>query len=311
MDKESDYEVVIIGGSYAGLAASLSLGRAKKNVLIIDGGNSCNKQTPFSHNFLTHDGSTPTNIARVGLAQVLKYPTIRFMKNIVLTISGEDNGFLVNTSSNQIYCKKLIFATGIKDTLLDIPGFSECWGISVIHCPYCHGYEYRDQTTGILMNGDSAADHALFIQNWAGNLSLFTNGPSTISVEKRHLLTASNINIIETNIRQIVHQNGQLQHFVLADDRKQKIDVLYTALPFVQHCTIPERMGCRLTTQGYIEVDELRRTTVPGIYAAGDNSAPMRSVAGAVAAGTTAGALLAREIIMEQANHFVKSNNNK
>src|SRR5690606_24367400 len=144
-----DFEVIIIGGSYAGLSAAMALGRALRHVLIIDGGQPCNKQTPHSHNFITQDGKTPKEISSLAKQQVEEYETIKFYKGLAANATKTDKGFKITTDTNDTFtAKKLIFATGLKDIMPGIIGFAECWGISVNHCPYCHGYEYRNKNTG-------------------------------------------------------------------------------------------------------------------------------------------------------------------
>jgi thioredoxin reductase len=137
MEKNSAYDVVVVGGSYAGLSAGMALGRSIRKVLIVDSGKPCNAQTPHSHNFITQDGAKPAEIAAQAKAQVLQYPTVHFLTDLVVSVSGADHQFVVNTAENgQFTAKKLLFATGIKDLLPEIPGLAACWGISVIHCPY-------------------------------------------------------------------------------------------------------------------------------------------------------------------------------
>ena len=131
-----------IGGSYAGLSAALSLGRAMRRVLMLDSGQPCNWQTPHSHNFLTQDGSPPAALAAVARAQVLAYPTVQLRNDLATGVTGAS--FTVTTAAGPtVRAKKLLFATGICDLLPPVPGLATCWGISVIHCPYCHGYEYQ------------------------------------------------------------------------------------------------------------------------------------------------------------------------
>ncbi|MDO7742673.1 MAG: NAD(P)/FAD-dependent oxidoreductase, partial [Pedobacter sp.] len=165
MNKENTkFDVVIIGGSYAGLSAAMALGRALRNVLVIDSGKPCNAQTPHSHNFITQDGETPAAIAAKAKEQVMQYPSVQFLNDIAVAVSGENSNFSVSTSAGlNIHAKKILFATGVKDIMPAIEGFAACWGISVIHCPYCYGYEYKSQPTGILMNGDMAIDMAELI----------------------------------------------------------------------------------------------------------------------------------------------------
>src|SRR5690606_34953225 len=157
MTVNKKFDVIIIGGSYAGLSAAMALGRSLRKVLIIDSGKPCNATTPYSHNFLTQDGSTPLKISTIARTQVEKYDTVTFYQGIALQATKRNGPFSIATATGEIFNgKKLILATGIKDKLPDIPGFAECWGISIIHCPYCHGYEYHHQNTGILANGDAA-----------------------------------------------------------------------------------------------------------------------------------------------------------
>ena len=145
MNYQPKYDVIIIGGSYSGLAAGMALGRALRNVLIIDSGNPCNKQTPHSHNFLTNDGKSPAEIAGVAKEQLRIYGTVRLINGLAMTGIKTETGFKIQVQSGETFSsKKLVFATGIKDIMHDIPGFAECWGISVLHCPYCHGYEVRN-----------------------------------------------------------------------------------------------------------------------------------------------------------------------
>src|SRR5690606_19696546 len=167
MTENKVFDVIIIGGSYAGLSAALALGRSLRHVLIIDSGAPCNRQTPHSHNFLTHDGEPPARIATQARDEVLRYDTVRFVQDTATEAVSQEHGFAVTTASGDRYtAQKLLFATGVRDLMPDIPGFADCWGISILHCPYCHGYEVRGRTTGVLANGDTGYELAMFINNW-------------------------------------------------------------------------------------------------------------------------------------------------
>jgi thioredoxin reductase len=301
MKQDKQYDVIIVGGSYAGLAAGMALGRALRKVLIIDGGNACNKQTPHSHNFLTNDGKTPKAIASIAKKQVRMYGSVDFLNAIVTAGSNAQNGFKIQIQSGETFtAKKLVFATGVKDIMPDIPGFAECWGISVLHCPYCHGYEVRHQKTGILANGDAAFDLSTLISNWTSDLILYTNGKSALTKQQVEKLLKHKINIVETEIERLEHKNGYIENIIFKDGRKASVKALYARLPFVQHSFIPHELGCEITTEGYIKIDEAQRTTMHGIYACGDNTTRMRTVANAVSMGTTAGLMLNRELIEQE-----------
>lgn len=292
------YDVVIIGGSYAGLAAALSLGRARKQVLIIDNGKPCNATTPHSHNFLTQDGSTPAEISSLGKEQVLKYPTVNFIADTAVSLSEENDRFEIGLHSGEkAAARKVVFATGIKDQLPAIEGFADCWSISVIHCPFCHGYEYADEETGIIINSDEAMNFGRFIKNWTKQLTIFTNGKAVIKTDDQILLDKMGIPVVEKNIAKIEHQQGYMNSIVFSDGSTATLKALYARLPFTQHCGLISEAGSKLNEQGYVMVDNFQQTTVEGIYAAGDNTSPMRSVAGAVAAGTKTGAMIAHALV--------------
>jgi thioredoxin reductase len=295
------FDVIIVGGSYSGLAAGMALGRALKRVLIIDSGKPCNRQTPHSHNFLTQDGKTPHEIATLARQQVARYDTVEFFNGLVISGCKTPQGFDIQTATGESFgAKKLVFATGVQDHMPALEGFAECWGISVIHCPYCHGYEVRNQKTGILGNGEYAYEFSMLISNWTKELTLFTNGTSALTAEQTAKIESHGIKIVETEIEKLAHVEGQLQHIAFTDGNSFSLTALYARPSFEQHCTIPESLGCELTEDGYLKVDPFQKTTVSGIFACGDNTTRMRSVANAVAQGTTTGALVNREIILEE-----------
>lgn len=287
------FEAIIIGGSYAGLSAAMALGRSLRKVLIIDSGFPCNRQTPHSQNFLTQDGKTPKEVSALAKQQVEKYDTIKFYKGFATSGTQTENGFEITTDTNEKFtAKKLIFATGIKDIMSDIKGFSECWGISVIHCPYCHGYEYRNKNTGIIANGTAAFHLASLVNNLTKNITILTDGEADFNSEQIDKLKEHRIKIIETKISELEHDNGFIQNIIFSDGSKMSFDAAYASIPFTQHSDIPFLLGCELTEQGYIKVDNFQKTSVDGIFACGDNSVMMRSIANAVYSGNLAGAMV-------------------
>jgi thioredoxin reductase len=294
------YDVIIVGGSYAGLSAAMSLGRSLRKVLIIDSGLPCNRQTPHSHNFITHDGETPKAIADKAREQVLKYETVHMQHGLAVSATKTADGFELTTGDGVVLAtRKLLFTTGVKDLMPPIPGFAGCWGITVIHCPYCHGYEVKQEKTGIMSNGEIGFDFSKLVANLTTDLTLFTNGKSTLSLEQQEKLQKHKIAVVETEIAGLEHRNGQLKQVLLKDGSTIPLKAMYAKIPFVQHCNIPVQLGCALTEQGYIAVDVLGRTSVPGVYAAGDNTAMMRAVSLAVAGGGMAGAGINKELVEE------------
>jgi thioredoxin reductase len=297
---QTQYDVIIIGGSYAGLAAAMSLGRSLRKVLVIDSGKPCNRFTPHSQNFITHDGEIPATIAQKAKEQVLAYPTVSFMEELAVSAAKSSNGFNVDIDKDEIFtAKKLLFATGVKDNLPEVDGLADCWGISVIHCPYCHGYEYREQATGILGNGDGAYHHALLVRNLTPNLSVFTNGPQEFTTEQLQKFDRNGIAVFESAALSVSHKDGYLNKLVLEDGSQHKLSVLYLRPHSTQHCEIPLQMGCKLNEHGFIITDMMQKTNLTGIYAAGDCTSQMRSVSNAVAQGNMAGAAINMELCTE------------
>jgi thioredoxin reductase len=301
MTHKNTFDVIIVGGSYSGLAAGMALGRALKKVLIIDGGNPCNRQTPYSHNFITHDGDTPAEIAALANLQVRNYNTVKFFDGLATSGAKTKDGFEIQVASGETFtAKKLIFATGIRDVMPDIEGFAACWGISVLHCPYCHGYEVRHEKTGLLGNGEFGFDLAKLISNWANDLTLFTNGNSTLTVEQIAKLEKHQVKIIENKIERFEHNNGYLKKIIFQDGTTSNLTTMYAPTTFEQHCIIPASLGCEFTNEGYIKIDSFQETSVIDVYACGDNATRMRTVANAVAMGTSAGMIVSKKMIFEE-----------
>lgn len=300
MTVKQHYDTVIIGGSYAGLSAALVLGRSLRRVLVIDAGQPANRQTPHAHNFLTRDGATSAELSAIARQQVSQYPTVQFWSDKVTSAQAISSGFSVSTGGGvQFQARKLVLATGVYDIMPDLPGFAECWGRSVLHCPYCHGYEVHDEPLGMLANGDVAYEMATLIQNWSHQLNLFTNGPSTLTEVQQQTLAQLSIPIVQTPITAIEHETGLLTALLLADGSQVRPKAVFARVPFRQHTNIAAQLGCLLMENGLIETTEFGETTVPSIFAAGDATTLFRQVSIAVANGAKAGAWLNHELVAD------------
>lgn len=285
-------EVVIIGGSYAGMSAALTLGRSLRDVLIIDNGRPCNRQTPHSHNFLTRDGATPAFLSAVAKEQVLAYPTVECLDETVNSVEVVEDGVLVNTSDGlQFHARKLLLATGVKDELLTIPGFAECWGISVLHCPYCHGYEVRDEVMAVLSNGDMAMEFSQLIRQWSKRIKLLTNGDPMLTQKQLAQLEKVCIPVKSSPVKSIFHKDGYLYQVQLENGSLIPLKTIFARVPFSQSPLV-QQLGLSLNDHGYITVNPFQQTSLPRVFAAGDCTTPMRSVSTAVAQGTMAGAAI-------------------
>jgi thioredoxin reductase len=183
----------------------------------------------------------------------------------------------------------------------DLAGFSECWGISILHCPYCDAYEVSDTPIGVIANGNAGFELAKLVHNWTKKLTLFTNGIATLTSEQIEKLGQHGIGLFEKEIRAIEHENGRVKHLLFKDGSTFELSAIFSKVTTVQHCDLPQKLGCELTDAGLIKIDDTQQTSMAGIFAAGDNSTPYRAVAVAVASGTKAGAYLNKALIDE---HF-------
>jgi thioredoxin reductase len=295
------YEVVIIGGSFSGLSAAMSLGRSMRKVLIIDNQQPCNIQTPHSHNFLTQDGKPPLEILAEARRQLEAYPTVEFINDTAISASKSEDLFGIKLKENgEVKAPKLVLAWGLKDDTSKIEGLAECWGISVIHCPYCHGYEVKNQPTAIIANGNEAFEYLKMINHWTKNLTLLTNGSSTLTEEQSQKIQSKGTQIIENQITKINHLAGNVASISLNNAEDFPISVIYHRTPFAQKSDIATQLGCEFDEMGLIKVNDFQQTNLKGVFAAGDNTTPLRQVANAVAKGSLAGVMANRELIEDE-----------
>jgi thioredoxin reductase len=301
MKRANHFEVIIVGGSYAGLSAAMALGRSLRKVLIIDSGLPCNRQTPHSHNFITHDGEAPASIAQKAKTQLLQYSTVEFFDGLGVHATKVDEGFVVTVQTGEEFLsKRLVLATGIRDLLPEIPGLAACWGITVIHCPYCHGYEFRGQRTAIMANGERAYHLATLVNNLTDKLTILTGSAPDFTSDQMTRLRAHQIEVVPDEVSAIIHEDGQVKQVAFSDGRVMPFSAIYAAVPFVQSSDIAASLGCQFTEQGRIQVDPMQKTTIEGVFACGDNASTVRSLASAVYSGNLAGAVINQELTESQ-----------
>lgn len=294
------FDVIIVGGSYAGLSAALVLGRALRTVLVIDSGQPANRQTPHSHSFLTRDGETPAQLATIARQQALAYPTVQLLEDTAIKARRSGAGFEITTHNQQTFsAKRLVLATGLKEQFPALPGFADCWGISILHCPYCHGYEVKDEVVGVLGNGEMGFELAKLIQHWNPGLTLFTNGPAELTTEQTAKLQSHTISIVETPLMALQHQQGRLHALELADQTVRPIQALYAHPALGQTADLAAQLGCEHDEKGLVIVNEMGKTSVEGVFAAGDTQTMMRQVSVAATNGMKAAVGINRELIDE------------
>jgi thioredoxin reductase len=298
-NNDPNFEVIIIGGSVAGLSAAMSLARSGRKILIVDSSNPCNKKARQAHNVITLDGVSPLEIVRRAKEQLAVYPTVQFLSGeVVKAVKTVDDFELSLSSGAKLKAQKLVLATGVRDLLPDIPGFAEAWGVSIFHCPYCHGYEVFHKPLGVWANGENGFEFGKVIHNWSSQLTLYTNEKSTLTAEQAGKFAQHGIRIQEQELVSVEQQEGHI-NLVFKDGSKESVAGLFARVPFEQHSDLAVQLGCEMTDFGLIATDEFEKTTVHGVYAAGDNATMFRSISMAMAAGTKAGAVLNRELIHE------------
>jgi len=287
------HDVIIVGGSYAGLAAALQLGRARRSVLVLDGGQRRNRFVSASHGFLGQDGTSPNEIAARGKAEVLAYPTVEWRDALVTELQATAGGFVVQSASGPHRARRLIVATGVIDELPSIAGVAERWGKSVFHCPYCDGYELARGRLGVLATSPPSIHYSQVVADWSapGQTTLFLDARVEPSPEELSELGAAGIAIER---EKVVAAEGPEPGIVLRlqDGRTSALAGLFvmprTRLPG----GFAEQLGCELE-QGpagpFFKTDDSKETSVPGVFACGDAALAKGSVSFAVADGVRAG----------------------
>jgi len=288
-------EVIVIGGSYAGLSAALQLARGRRRVLVIDAGRRRNRNAAHAHGFLGQDGRDPADIAAKGRAEVLAYPTARWIETSAESVSRVDDGFAVTVATGELLvAERLILALGVIDELPDVPGVAERWGQSIFHCPYCHGYELGEGNIGVVATTPLSVHQAMMLPDW-GKTTYFTHGFEP-TPEERAALERRGVKIEPSPVVRVENRATVR----LADDRA----LSFAGLFLVPRNRIAGRIVADLgleteeaPTGSIIKTDMMKTTSVPGVFACGDAAMAAGSVAFAVADGARAGIGAHRSLI--------------
>jgi thioredoxin reductase len=287
------HDVIIIGGSYAGLAAALQLGRARRTVLVLDAGQRRNRFVAHSHGFLGHDGASPDEIWAKGKAEVLAYSTVTWRDEPVTKLRRASNDFAVHTSSGDYQGRRLIVATGVVDEPPTIPGVAERWGKSVFHCPYCDGYELARGSLGVLATTPASIHYAQIVAEWStpGDTTLFLDERFEPSPEQLAALATHRIAVERAKI--VGAEGGERGIALrLQDGRTRSLAALFVMPNTYLPGAFAEQLGCEVEqgpTGPFIKTDESKETTVLGVFACGDAALAKASVSFAVADGVRAG----------------------
>lgn len=285
------FDFVVIGGSYAGMAAALQLARARRNVLVVDDGQRRNRFVDAaggtSHGYLTQDGRPPGEIAADARSELLFYPSVEWCQGTAEEAhQAQDGSLRFRVNDTTIVARQLIIAIGVKDDLPDVPGLAERWGRSVFHCPYCHGFEASAGPIGIIAASPVALHHGVMLPDW-GRPTMFLNGVYEPSAEDRATLARRGTQVESVRIARI---DGYAD-VVLEDGRVLSMNTLFTQPRTVLSSSIATQLGCAMDNGPsgmFIRVDEFKATSVPNVFACGDAARMAGNVTLAVADGAMA-----------------------
>jgi thioredoxin reductase len=295
---KTHYDVIVIGGSYAGMAAALQLARGRRQVLVIDAGVRRNRFAKTSQGVLGQDGKSPEVIASEAKAQLLLYPNISWIEGSVNSAEKAGDLFAVTISDNIFNARRLVLATGVSDKLPAISGLQERWGKSVFHCPYCHGYELNQGPLGVLAVGEVSMHQAMLIPDW-GPTTLFTNNCFTPTEIQLQQLAARKVSIETDVVTEVFGERAQIR---LAGGRVIELAGLFVASLTTPASSIAKDLGCELAESPmgfYVKTDDFKQTTIPGVFACGDLARAAGSVTFAIGDGALAGFGTHRSLIFE------------
>ncbi len=298
------YDVVVVGGGAAGLSAALVLGRARRRVAVIDASAPRNAPAAHMQGFLSRDGMPPAELLAAGREEVTGYGVQVIHGQVAGIIKNREAGFVVRlTDGPEFTARRILLATGVRDELPNIPGVRERWGRDLLHCPYCHGWEVRDQPIGVLGTHSGSVQHALLIRQWSGDTVFFAHTHELTS-EERAQLHARGIHVVDGEVARLVIDDDRLTGVQLTDGRA----IERTAV-FVRPVNVPHGdglltgLGCAVDEAGFAVVDATGRTSVDGVWAAGNVVDPRAQVITSAGAGSAAAIAINADLVREDVDH--------
>ncbi|MFF2554288.1 NAD(P)/FAD-dependent oxidoreductase [Nocardia sp. NPDC058058] len=279
-------DVVVIGGGAAGLSAATVLARARRTVVVVDGGEPRNAPAGHTHGFLSRDGVEPRQLLAAGRAEMVGYGG-HFLSGLVTSIERSDGGFVIHTTDLVLTARVVLVATGLRDELPSIAGVREQWGIDVLHCPYCHGYEVRDSPIAVIggENRPFTLHQAALVRQWSDDVIFFPNGIE-LTTQERHALLARDIRIDTEPVARIAVRAGRVHAVDLIDGRSVPRRTVFVGPTFLPRHELLKDLGCDLGENGWVTVDPTGLTNVAGVWAAGNVVDSPAQLIGAAAAGS-------------------------
>jgi thioredoxin reductase len=306
MERIELFDCIIIGGGPAGLNGAVVLGRARRKVLVFDTEEYRNRYSHGMHNYLTRDDVLPSGFLQISRQEAAKYGVTFRKERVVRAEKNKGLLFEVRTDAGNLYhAKKLLVATGMSDNVPGLPGFSECYGHSVFHCPYCDAWEVRDKKLAVYAKDKEGWELALALKGWSEQVVYFTDGGNKIKPNQKAYLDANNICIIKEPLKQLEHKDGMLQGVELKNGDCIPCDALFFVNGFTPQCNLAEAFGCEMGRKGAVATNRKQQTNIPGLYVAGDASRDMHFVVVAAAEGAKAGVWINKELQQEISDAFM------
>ena len=297
---ELSFDVLIVGGGPAGLSAALVLGRCRRRVLVCDAGHPRNARSHGLHGFLTREGIKPAEFLEIAREQLRPFETIELRPTEIISAKRLPNGFeLTLPGGETVSARKLLLATGVVDELPELEGLQNFYGRSVFHCPYCDGWEVRDQPLAVYGNGENGSGLSLELLLWSRDLVLCTNGPSQLTAEQMDRLAHHGIEIREDKISRLEGRDGLLEYIVFANGGRLARRAMFFSTGQNQRSDLAKQLGCDFKDDGCVATGEYETTSVPGLYAAGDASRLVQFVIVAASEGAQAAVAINKELIKE------------
>jgi thioredoxin reductase len=282
------YDVIIIGGGPAGLSAALVLARCRRKLLLCDTGHPRNARSSELHGFLTRDCTPPLEFLRIGREELKPYGVEPRAAHVTNLVHRGDFFEATLDGSETVRARMALIASGVRDHIPDIPGIDACYGVTVHHCPYCDGWEHRDQSIAVIGRGTSGAGLALSLKTWTPHVVLCTNGARTIRRPDRARLAEEHIDVRLSRIARIDHDGPKVRAIVFDDGSSAPCDAVFFSSGQSQQCELPAQLGCEMNTHGTVHTDQLGETHIPGLFVAGDASRDVQFVIVAAAEGAKA-----------------------
>jgi thioredoxin reductase len=303
----NEFDVIAIGGGAAGLSAALVLSRARRTVAVVDAGEPRNAPAARMHGFLSRDGMPPRDLLAAGRDEVKGYGGVIVDGTVAGITQDAGPGFQVLLADGRrLSARRLLVATGLRDELPDVPGVQERWGLDVLHCPYCHGYEVRDQPVGVLGGAPDSVQHAQLVRQWCSDVVLFAH-TGTLTADQREQLVARAVGVVDGTVKRLLVEDDRLRGVELEDGRVIRRSAIFVRPGFVPNDDLLAGLGCAVDGDGRVIADATGRTSVPGVWVAGNAANPRAQVITAASEGSAAAMALNADLVEEDVQHAVQA----